>query len=611
MFAALPAVLPTRQIFVSYSHHDAHWRGALFDTYLDSTFGDCHVWSDAQLRAGEAWADEINRRLQGCSVAVCLVSEHFLHSSFIAERELPAILQRAQQGTLRLVWLPIGITRSVLETRCPALAALQGAASFDSALAAHPNDCPPDALDRARQLIREQVRAAIDPRGADLARLVSRRYEVQRWLGEGNLAAVYKARDRVLLRDVAIKVLKDVAQRDSFMADVREATRTSEEPNFINIYDAGTEDVAPYCVVQHIPGQTLSEALRASDAQCGLPVQRLRRIFLRLVGAIARAHALGITYGNIKPSNIILSEELEPYILPVGRRHDGDRQRQAVVALLQRLQAAAAAGQPSRLSDQEDLAYLVPDPFNAEFDEVDPVKVDQYMLGVLAWHMATGQLPVTVPEPQTLLRDGLDAFAPLVPLRQYRPLMPKRLCGMVARMAALDATQRYAQLKDVLAEPDLQDDLGLVIARDSYRRCAQQPDFDSLFFTRFYTQFLAGCESARPFFNRLANQPEDWARQHRMLKEAVLLLFAFAQQNDGHAEPNVLSRIAGSHAGMPASLYDPFLSALVCTVCGDEAAGLPPFDPECSRRDSAKALARYWRAALQPGIDYLKRRAAG
>jgi hypothetical protein len=96
-----------------------------------------------------------------------------------------------------------------------------------------------------------------------------------------------------------------------------------------------------------------------------------------------------------------------------------------------------------------------------------------------------------------------------------------------------------------------------------------------------------------------------------MLKEAVLLLFAFAQQNDGHAEPNVLSRIAGSHGAMPASLYDPFVEALVTTVCGDEATGLPPFDPECHRRESARALARYWRGALAPGIDYLKQRARG
>jgi hypothetical protein len=537
-------------------------------------------------------------------VAVCLVSERFLESRFIAERELPVILQRAREGSLRLVWIPIAIDRPTLEARCPALAALQGAVGFDNTLAAQPAACAPALLAQVRQHIREQMRAAIDPRGTALAQLVARRYEVERWLGEGNLAAVYKARDRVLQRDVAIKVLKDAQQRQSFMTDVRDAIRTSEEPNFINIYDAATDDEAAFCVVQHIRGKTLATVLREHADDGGLPVQTLRRLLLRLVTAIARAHALGITYGNLQPSNIILDEDLEPFILPVGRRRDVARQRRALRDLVARLQAAKAEGRAPQARDLEDLGYLVPDHYGAQLEAADAALADQYMLGVLAWEMCTGQRPQPVAEPEAVLRDGLDAFEPLPSIATVRRLMPRRLCAAVARMASPDASQRYPQLKDVLQERDLQDDLGLVIARDSYRRCAQQPGFDGLFFERFYTTFLAGCEAARPLFARF--QPDDWARQHGMLKEAVLLLLAFAQQNDGHVEPNVLSRIARTHAAMPTALYGPFVDALVRTVCGDEAAGLPPFDPECSRRDSARALARYWRSALAPGIEYLK-----
>lgn len=598
---------PPQQVFVSYSHHDVAWRDQLFSTHLSSTFGDCQVWSDAQLRAGEQWQQAIAERLAGCTVAVCLVSARFLESRFIAERELPVILQRVRDGGLRLVWIPIAIDRPTLEARCPALAALQGAVGFDNPLAAQPAACAPALLAQVRQHIRAQMRAAIDPRGSALAQLVSRRYEVERWLGEGNLAAVYKARDKVLQRDVAIKVLKDAGQRLGFMSDVRDAIRTSEEPNFINIYDAATDDEAAYCVVQHIRGKTLATVLREHADEGGLPVQVLRRVLLRLVTAIARAHALGITYGNLKPSNIILDDDLEPFILPVGRRRDVARQRQALRELVARLQAAAREGHAPQPSDLEDLSYLVPDHFGGQLEAADAARADQYMLGVLAWEMCTGQRPQPVAEPEAVLRDGLDAFEPLPPITQWRRLMPQRLCALVARLAAPDASQRYPQLKDVLQERDLQDDLGLVIARDSYRRCARQPGFDGLFFERFYTTFLADNEAARPLFARF--QPADWARQHGMLQEAVLLLLAFAQHNEGPAEPNVLSRIARSHAAVPAALYEPFVDALVRTVCGDEATGLPPFDPECSRRDSARALARYWRGALAPGVQYLKARA--
>ncbi len=366
----MPA-LPSQQVFVSYSHHDALWRDQLFTAHLSSTFGDCQVWTDAQLRAGERWQQAIDERLADCTVAVCLVSERFLDSRFIAERELPAILQRAQAGTLRLVWIPIAIDRPMLESRCPALAALQGAVGFDDTLAAQPTACAPALLDQVRQHIREQMRAAIDPRGTALARLVSRRYEVERWLGEGNLAAVYKARDRVLQRDVAIKVLKDAQQRQSFMTDVRDAIRTSEEPNFINIYHAATD------------------------------------------------------------------EDGEPFILPLGRRRDVARQRLALRALAARLQAAELEGQAPAASDLEDLGYLVPDHFGGQLETAEAVRADQYMLGVLAWEMCIGQRPRPVPAPY--------------------------------------ASQRYPQLKDVLQERDLQDDLSLVIARDSLRRCALAP----------------------------------------------------------------------------------------------------------------------------------------
>jgi hypothetical protein len=596
------ATLP--QIFVSYSHHDSDWRAQLFDDGLETTFGDCQVWSDAQLRAGDRWREQIEQRLAGAAVAVLLVSAQFLESTFIAERELPTILARAQQAGLRVVWIPIAIDRTTLESRRPDLAALQGGMGFELALPARPHDGGAEALERVRKHIRQQLRAAIDPRGADLSQLVAERYDVEHRLGEGNLAAVYQARDRVLLRSVAIKVLKDPSQRQAFLDDVRDALRTSEEPNFINIYDAGSKGSTAYCVVQHLQGKTLHALLRDPQYADGLPVQTVRRVFLRLVTAISRAHAMGISYGNLKPSNVFLDESFEPFILPMGRRRDAAREHQAAVDLVARLGAYPEIGQAPDDNDLEDLTYLVPERFGEQIDEFDARLADQYMLGVLTYEMATGQRPLLVAEPRHLLRDGLDAFQPLPPLTDRRPLCPQRLAAMVARMAAPDPAQRYPQLAEVLQEPDLQDELALVVARDSYRRCVQAEGFDSRFFATFYDQLMQRCPAARDLFKDFS--ADDWARQHRMVKDAVLLLFAFAQQRDDRHEPNLLSRIAHSHARVPASMYPPFVDALVHTVCGDDSGGLPPFDPACSQRDIAHALARHWRSALAPGIAYLQ-----
>lgn len=611
------SVRPSPQIFVSYSHHDTRWREQLFADYVKSTLGVTRIWTDASLRAGDEWEAEIERRLKTTTVAVLLVSPNFLKSNFISTREYPQIMKRASEGKLRVVWVPVNITREKLTQERAELAALQGASGFDDALPAEPGACPAELLKRLHGHIRDQLRLAIDRHGADLAESVQGRYEVLERIGDGNLAAIYKARDVVLGRFVAIKKLKDDSQRESFMADVADAVRTSELPNFINVYDAAREESAAYCVLQHVQGRSLQQTLHelrelrqlchADGVTSAMPVQALRRVFVRLVGAVARAHERGITYGNIKPSNIMLDEGDEPVILPMGRRRDRPRERKALHALVDRLQQHLDAGRAPSEADQEDLAYLVPDHFSEHFEPYDAQQADQYMLGLLAYEMATGQRPRRVADAQRLLQHGRAAFDDLPSVLEDRPLCPQRVAALIARMTSVDPAQRFARLSDVLAEPDLLDDLGLVVARDSYRRCTGRADFDPAFFARFYDEFRRRCPGAAPFFDSFG--AAQWQRQRVMLKEAVLLLLAFAQQADGGTEPGLLSRIADSHPAVPPSMYPLFLDALVATVCGDPQAGVPAFDPQCQGDEQRQLLARYWRGALAPGIDYLRQRA--
>ena len=613
------------EIFVSYSHHDNAWRERLFDEYLRTTFGDCRVWTDAQIRAGEQWNDEIERRLNSSCVAVLLVSERFLKSKFIMEREFPTILARSRSAALRVVWIPIAIQRDALSAR-PELADMQAATSFDDVLPDEPRNCPDAMLQRVRELIRHQMMMAVDPVGAEAANLLRHRYEMGHWLGGGSLAAVYEARDRVLQRKVAIKVLKDKSQREAFMADVRDAIRTSEEPNFVNIYDVADDDRSAYCVVRHVQGRNLHTVM--CDYPRGLPLATLRKLLLRITSAIVSAHALGVTYGNLKPSNILLDERMEPFILPVGRRRDRARDERRVVELLDQMAKAREAGEPVADHLQEDLAYLVPDHFGDPFEPVDPQRADQYMLGLLIYEMATGQRPVTLPDPGRLWADGRSAFRPLAPISDLRPLCPQRIVALAARMADRRPARRLDDLQEVLEDPELLCDLNLLLARDSYRRCAAQPGFDSLFFAWFYAEFLRLYPPAEAYFSAFTT--DAWARQHRMLKEAVLLLLAFRHQNDGRAEPNVLTRIAASHAHIPTDAYEPFMNALIYTVCGSDFTGRPtfahsrvdivcgvegnaepPFDPLCADLKHRDRLAESWRTAIEPGIRYLQRNAGG
>lgn len=190
--------------------------------------------------------------------------------------------------------VPVGISPEDLQTQRADLAALQCATGLGEWLLETPRLCPAARLQALSRQVHDGLRVALDCHGADLARLVEGRYEVQHRIGEGNLAFIYQARDPVLNRLVAIKVLKDPAQRGPFMDDLADAVRASEEPNFINIFDAAREQSTAYCVMQQVQGRSLQSLLHelrglrsAGERSSAMSVQTLRQVFVRLVAAMA------------------------------------------------------------------------------------------------------------------------------------------------------------------------------------------------------------------------------------------------------------------------------------------------------------------------------------
>lgn len=604
--------------FISYSHKDDAWRRRLFPgDFVSTQAGDWLLWSDSRIRAGEVWNDEIQQHLLQSRVAILLASANFLHSDFIHDHELPRILERAERGEMRVVWIPIGDAKDSVAQLQPRLVRLQAALALDFAL-------PEDArlgdnarIAELRDRIRLNLLDVLDEVAAALVPALPDRYKIKGVLGWGNRAMVYLAEDSLLSRKVAIKTPhdRDQQQRAAFMQDVRNGIPLSDEPNFLSVYDCGDEGAnAPaYCVQQLLEDRrSLRKMLdEMAERDEPVPVERLYRIFTRLTGAIARAHDRGFTYGNLMPGNIVLNGDHEPFILPVGRprgkRHDESRLR----ALLLRLARSAPDEAPISEADADELAYLVPDQFGDEVVDIDPEKVDQYMLGLLAWELATGERPRAVADPQRLPIERSAAFADLPPVRSRRPLIPRPLDRLLAKMTDREPHRRYDSLKQVMAELEEMPDIGLLIVLDSWSRIVAEPDFDPGFFERFYAAFWR-TEGAGDHFGHLG--PDRWQQLRQLLKQAVLLLLAFKQQGGAQAEHNVLSRIAESHRGIPPYLYDPFRDALILTVCGDPARGIEPADPVCRGSDRGHertALRQQWTKALQPGIGWLKSRSGG
>ncbi|SEB51741.1 Serine/threonine protein kinase [Nocardioides exalbidus] len=139
---------------------------------------------------------------------------------------------------------------------------------------------------------------------AEHPRVLGGRYDVMDLIGRGGMARVYRARDRVLGRDVAVKVVSDVSGdvRDQFVNEARLLARLSHE-SIVTPYDAGLDDTPPWLVLELVEGQPLSQVL----ARGPLDPVVLARLATHIASGLAHAHAAGVVHQDVKPGNVMVT----------------------------------------------------------------------------------------------------------------------------------------------------------------------------------------------------------------------------------------------------------------------------------------------------------------
>lgn len=586
------------RIFVSYAHEDTAWRSVLFNEGFCVPSGTCSAWTDDQIQPGTAWDDSIATELEQATVAILLVSKYFLSSVYIGRKELPRVLKRRIADGLKLLWIPIGNVEAVLQGE---LAAIQSVCPLQKPLSARPNS-DPALVARIVGEVRGNIEAAIDPVGVPLMRMLSAKYAPFELLRRTGGASVYKSRDRHLDRPVVIKTLTDVQALDGFVQNVRDAVGIADEPNFVTLYEAVLTGRQPYCVMQFIEGQNLRKWIALDNRR---PLNIIIRVLAKITHALVAAHALGGAYGNLKPSNIILSSRNEPFILPMGRRVNDCRGAKALDEL------------ERRSPDPEEIAYLAPEQFDDGLESVRGELSDQYMLGLLAYELLTGALPPTignaVPTAASLAQiraHGSAAFTTLPLVSEVRADCSEVLARIIRRMTSKRPDDRYASLSDLLVDVRSQEDVILARVRESYAHCLNQQDSSgNSFFGAVYDNFFARRADARLLFQNFG------PRQYEILQNALVSLFAFYEQERASepTEPNVLTQVAQRHdrhhKKVSMDFYAPFSEALVDTACGTPADATAAFDPRC-RDDEAcqNRIRRAWQEVLRPGVAYMMSR---
>lgn len=266
---------------------------------------------------------------------------------------------------------------------------------------------------------------------SDVAELVAGRYQLGARLGAGGMAVVYRARDEVLHREVAIKLFgpaADADHPDRIQTEMRTLASLSH-PGLVSVYDAGTEEQVggfnrAFLVMQLIDGPTLAECIK--DGPMG--PDRVREVGAQVAEALAYMHGKGVVHRDIKPANIILDADGCPHLTDFG------------VARTVGAERHTATGMTIGTA-----AYLSPEQVTG--GELTPA-ADVYALGL------------TLLEAMTGTREYPGAIAESAVARLTRqpviPDLPEPWPGLLEEMTAIDPAQRPLpqEVAAVLRTPD-------------------------------------------------------------------------------------------------------------------------------------------------------------
>ena len=265
-------------------------------------------------------------------------------------------------------------------------------------------------------------------------RLLVGRYELIEKIGEGGMAIVYKAKDRLLNRYVAIKILRpEFVKDEKFIENFRKESQAAaglSHPNIVNVYDVGQEGNIHFIVMELIDGKSLSQVI---EEEGRLDYKEAISITKQVASALSLAHKNQIIHRDVKPHNILITSSGTAKLADFG--------------------IAMAVSKESIAEGKEKIMgsvhYFSPEQARGAY--VDE-RSDIYSLGIVLYEMLTGKVPFDGDNPISIALMHIND--PLPPVSKEVPGIPPQLEKIIAKATDKYQTNRYASADEMIEDLD-------------------------------------------------------------------------------------------------------------------------------------------------------------
>jgi serine/threonine protein kinase len=265
-----------------------------------------------------------------------------------------------------------------------------------------------------------------------LDEVIADRYELEELVGTGGMSSVYKARDRLLERNVALKVLHphysdDADYVERFRREARSVAQLSH-PHIVTVIDRGEDGGQQFIVFEFIDGENLKQLIGRVGP---LPVRRAVELALEIADALAFAHDHDLVHRDVKPQNVLLTPDGDAKVTDFGIARSLDVEQGVT-------QTGTVLGTSNYLSPEQ-----------ASGQPVTPA-TDVYSLGVVLFELLTGEVPFPGENFVAVAMKHMNEPPP--DLTEKRPDVPLRLVAAVERALEKDPARRFQSMGEFASE---------------------------------------------------------------------------------------------------------------------------------------------------------------